>query len=170
MIEEFVDATAFLGMNSIDEDERLACVRFFAARLDGELGISAEQVGLCDDAIWRHGRAEQDAYYPFMDNLHSRLRFERPPYTEPDLAAAQRDGHPDLPMADRLALAMAANRGATLVTINPELLALAAAPVRHLALDARPEQQFPAWLEELYHASLMLRVPSAGPITAGVIA
>ena len=161
MTEEFVDASTFLGMNSADEHERRVCAGFFAARLDGELGISAEQVGICDDTIWRFGRQEQDDYYPFMDNLHSRLRFDRLTFTEADLAAALGDGRPELPMTDRLTLAMAVNHGATLYTLNPRLLALPGAPVRHPEADPLPRQDFPEWLEQLYQASLVLRVDAA---------
>jgi hypothetical protein len=176
MTGEFVDATSFLGMNSTDEEERLACVRFFAARLDGSLGISAEQVGICDDTVWRFGRQVQDDYYPFMDNLHSRLRFERLTYTEADLDTALRRGNPDLPLTDRLTLAMVINRDATLYTLNPRLLALADAPVRHPAMaaadgdtpdgDAFAGSAFPAWLDQLYQVSLALQVEPAAVLTS----
>jgi hypothetical protein len=166
MTRDFVDASSFLGMNSTDEDERLACVRFFAARLDGSLGISAEQVGICDDTVWQFGRQVQDDYYPFMDNLHTRLRFERLTYTEADLDAALNGDHPGLPLTDRLTLAMAVNRGATLYTLNPRLLALADAPTRHPAADAPEDQAFPAWLDQLYQASLALQVEPATVLTS----
>jgi hypothetical protein len=159
---EFVDATSFLGMNSAEEQERLACMRFFAARLDRSLGISAEQVGICDDTVWGFGRQEQDEYYPFMDNLHTVLRFERLTYTDADLATAVNSDYPELPVLERLTLAMVSNRDATLVTLNPRLLALPHAPVRHPAAVAEPDVAFPTWLEQLYQASLVLRVPSAG--------
>lgn len=159
---EFVDASSFLGMNSADERERLACMRFFAARLDRTLGISAEQVGICDDTVWAFGRQQQDEYYPFMDNLHSVLRFERLTYTEADVAAALNGDYPDLPVLERLTLAMVSNRNATLVTLNPRLLALPDAPVRDPAAEAEDDVAFPAWLQRLYEASLVLRVPATG--------
>jgi Family of unknown function (DUF6190) len=172
---EFVDATCFLGMNSADEQERLSCMRFFAARLDGSLGISAEQVGICDDTVWGYSRQEQDEYYPFMDNLHTVLRFERLTYTEADLATALSSDYPELPVIDRLTLAMVSNRDATLVTLNPRLLALAGAAVRHPAAgagagagaeqDAEQDAAFPAELERLYQQSLALRVPAAAVLT-----
>lgn len=166
MTSEFVDATTFLGMNSADEGERLACARFFAARLDGTLGISAEQVGVCDDMVWRYGRQVQDDYYPFMDNLHSRLRFERLTYTEADLVVAMNSDNPGLPIADRLTLAVATNRQATLYTLNPRLLGLAGAPVRHPAAAARDDDlAFPAWLDQLYQVSLALRIAPSGVLT-----
>jgi hypothetical protein len=164
--KEFVDASSFLGMNSADEQERLICMRFFAARLDSSLGISAEQVGICDDTVWGFGRQQQDDYYPFMDNLHSVLRFERLPYTDADLAAALSSDYPDLPVVERLTLAMVSNRSATLFTLNPRLLALPDAPVCHPVAGAGRDASFPERLERLYQASLVLRVPPIGVHTA----
>lgn len=165
MTTEFVDASSFLGMNSVDEDERLACARFFAARLDGSLGISAEQVGVCDDTVWGFGRHEQDRYYPFMDNLHTELRFDRLAYTEADLVAALDGDQRGLSITERLTLAMVISRDATLYTLNPRLLALADAPVRHPATDATHDRAFPPWLDQLYQDSLVLRVAPAEVLT-----
>jgi hypothetical protein len=162
--KEFVDASSFLGMNSADEQERLICMRFFAARLDSSLGISAEQVGICDDTVWQFGRQQQDDYYPFMDNLHSELRFERLPYTEADLATASNGDYPGLPVAERLTLAMVSNHDATLFTLNPLLLALPDAPVCHPAAGAERDGSFPERLDRLYQASLVLRVPSVAAL------
>jgi len=163
--KEFVDATSFLGMNSAEEQERLSCLRFFAARLDGSLGISAEQVGICDDTVWGFSRQEQDDYYPFMDNLHTVLRFERLTYTEADLASALSSDYPGLPVTDRLTLAMVSNHDAVLYTLNPRLLALPDAPVRHPAAGAEQDAAFPDWLDQLYRTSLALRVPPVGVLT-----
>ena len=162
---EFVDASLFLGMNSAEEQERLVCMRFFAARLDGSLGISAEQVGICDDTVWGFDRQLQDDYYPFMDNLHTVLAFERLTYTDADLAAALSSDYPGLPVTDRLTLAMVVNRNALLFTLNPRLLALTHAPVRHPAAGADQDAAFPDWLEQLYQTSLALRVPPVAVLT-----
>lgn len=153
---DFVDATVFLGMNSTDADVRRTCTSFFADRLHGRVAISLEQVGRCDDVIWGYPRREQDAYYPFMDNLHTDLRFDRLGYDERDVLVAQQSDRA-LDMADRLLLAMTTNRDATLYTLNPALLARRDAPVR------RPETPagrvpFPGELEALYQDSLALLV------------
>lgn len=39
-----------------------------------------EEVGICDDLVWKMPRDIQDMYYPFMDNLHSMLDMSRLPY------------------------------------------------------------------------------------------
>jgi hypothetical protein len=160
MPAEFVDATVFLGMNSTDERIRRTCTSFFTDRLDGAVAMSLEQVGRCDDVVWAYPRATQDAYYPFMDNLHTDLRFHRIGYDEDDLAAAQesRASRAAVTVADRLLLAMVTNRDATLYTYNPRLLALADARVRRPEPPTRGRVPFPDGLEALYQDSLALLV------------
>ncbi len=151
---EFVDATVFLGMNSSNDALRLSCVAFFAARLDGRLAMSYEQVGRCDDIIWGYSRELQDAYYPFMDNLHTDLRFDRLAYDDRDIkVASMTDG---LAAPESLLLAMVQNRGGTLVSLNPRLLSLADVPVNPPPLAA--DASFSGTLDELYQVSLALRV------------
>jgi Family of unknown function (DUF6190) len=153
---EFVDASVFMGMNSTDEDVRAACVSLFAERVSGRLTMSWEQVGRCDDIVWGYPRHVQDAYYPFMDNLHTDVRVDRLPYDEQDLAAA---GDADrLPAPDRLLLAMVANRGGVLYTLNPRLLASRRAPVRRPETPTGGRTAFPDRLEQLYQESLVLRI------------
>lgn len=160
MAPKFVDATVFLGMNSTDDDIRRVCASFFASRLGDGVAISLEQVGRCDQMIWSYPRAAQDAYYPFMDNLHTDLPFDRLAYNEQDVAVAHHAGG-GIAMADRLLLAMVANRGGTLFTLNPRLLARQDAPVRRLDAHARGRTLFPAQLESLYQDSLALLIDVA---------
>jgi hypothetical protein len=159
LAEEFVDATVFLGMNSTDGNARLACASFFATRLGSRVAMSLEQVGRCDHVVWGYPRRHQDAYYPFMDNLQTDLRFDRLAYQEQDVAAAHSDPRP-VSAADRLVLAMVANRGGTPYTLNPRLLSLPDAPVRPCVQPAE-RVRFPARLEALYQESLALRVDVA---------
>lgn len=156
---EFVDATVFLGMNAVDEAHRRACASFFAERVDGRVAMSLDQIGRCDDVVWSYPRAEQDAYYPFMDVLQTDVRVDRLDWSEDELAVARDVPRPVGPAA-RLLLAMVAARGGTLVTLDPRLLALTDAPVA--APPARRGRvPFPAELELLYHRSLVLRVDLA---------
>ncbi len=159
LAKEFVDATVFMGMNSTDEAGRHICSSFFAQRLEGRIAMSLEQVGRCDQVIWGYPRELQDAYYPFMDNLHTDLRFDRIGYDDKDVRAAGAVTGPDaLGTTDRLTLAMAANRGGVLYTLNPRLLAVPDAPVCRPDVPAVGRVTFPAELEALYQESLALLV------------
>jgi Family of unknown function (DUF6190) len=155
--EVFVDAALFMGMNCRDETVRVACKNVFVDRLVGGVAMSLEQVGRCDDLVWRYPRDVQDAYYPFMDNLQSVLPFRRISYDETDMRAVLDGRMPhELPVHERLALAMVCNRGGTLYSVSPRL-------GRHLGLPVcRPaasvEAIFPGELERLYRESLELRV------------
>src|SRR5690348_16405212 len=81
----FIDASLFLGMHAISHTLRSACKAFFVEHFADEVFMSLEQVGLCDDIIWRHPRAIQDHYYPFMDLLQSEMRIRRIPYVDSDV-------------------------------------------------------------------------------------
>lgn len=153
----YVDAALFLGMNSVEESVRIACKSFFAAQISGRVVMSWEQVGRCDDLVWRFPRAVQDVYYPFMDNLHTDMRFERRGYDAADLRlglAAELNG---LAMHERLLAAMVLNGNGTLWSVSSRLLAHGSLPVR--APAAHRELLFPEALERFYRTSLTLRVP-----------
>jgi hypothetical protein len=155
----YVDAALFLGMNSADESVRIACKSFFAARLSGRVVMSLEQVGRCDDLVWRFPRAVQDAYYPFMDNLHTDMRIERRGYDAADLRVGLVAELNGLAMHERLMAAMVWNGSGMLWSISPRLLAHGSLPVR--APEADVELLFPEALERLYRTSLALRVTMA---------
>ncbi|WP_328302458.1 DUF6190 family protein [Streptomyces sp. NBC_00435] len=158
---EYGDAALFLGMNSADEDVRRACKAFFVDRLDGRLVMSLEQVGRCDDIIWGFSRELQDAYYPFMDNLHTVMDIRRLGYDEGDI---QRAGDPELPrtlpMHERLLLGMVLGRQGLLRTASPRLTATTGLALPVAAAADGPEARFPEPLERLYQQSLALRVPA----------
>ncbi|MGH3980297.1 MAG: DUF6190 family protein [Pseudonocardiaceae bacterium] len=156
---EVVDAAAFLGMHAVDEATRRACKTFFARRLHNEVLMSLEHVGWCDDVVWGHARSVQDAYYPFMDTLHTEMALCRLGYDEADLQAAL--GTPalqDLPIRARLLMGMVLRRDAVLHTAHPHLAARGDLPVVPVAPAG--EQPFPEHLEQLYRASLALRIPT----------
>ncbi|MEU3751566.1 DUF6190 family protein [Streptomyces olivoreticuli] len=154
----YVDAALFLGMNSADEATRTACKSFFATRLHGRVVMSLEQVGRCDDLVWRFPRELQDAYYPFMDHLHTDMRIDRIGYTREDIGAGL--GAPataGLPVHEQLLAGMVLHREGVLRSVSPRLLARRELPV--LAPEPGPEVAFPEDLEKLYRASLALRIP-----------
>ncbi|GLZ75944.1 hypothetical protein Afil01_07510 [Actinorhabdospora filicis] len=160
--EVIIDAALFMGMHAADEATRLACKKFFADGLSSPVVMPLEQVGLCDDLIWRLPRDVQDAYYPFMDNLHSIVPVERPGYERDDIDAAFETRTLDgLPTRERLLLGFTLNRGGILRTPNQRLLNRAGLPVA-APPEATDEPRFPDELEKLYLTSLRLRVPGLG--------
>jgi hypothetical protein len=153
----FVDASVFLGMHSADEASRRACKNFFVARFERRVAMSFEQIGLCDDFVWRHSRELQDLYYPFMDCLHSMMKFDRRPYVEADILYALNNmSLRRLSMPVRLSLAQASGAQGLLYSLHPELAERGELPVRRPPDGA--ERNFPAELEARYRASLCLRV------------
>jgi hypothetical protein len=160
---ECIDAALFLGMHATDDRLRLACKAFVIDRWHSRLTISLEQVGRCDDLVWGFGRAVQDAYYPFMDSLHTVLDIARPGYEEADVRRGLELRLPGtLPVHERLLLGMVLNRHGQLITASPRLLSgelSAGLPVRAPQPVAGREPAFPDGLERLYQESLALRVP-----------
>jgi hypothetical protein len=158
--KEFIDSSLFLGMHSAVEATRRACKGFFVERLQGSVTMSLEHVGRCDDVVWRHGRQVQDAYYPFMDNLHTDMRIVRRGYQEEDLRLALSSARLEgLQLYDRLLLAMVINQGGTLYSVSQRLVERTDLPVR--PPPSSPEEAFPGELERLYQTSLRLRVVAA---------
>jgi len=153
----FIDASLFLGMHSRDESVRVPCKNFIVGRLRAGVTMSLEHVGRCDDVIWRYGRALQDAYYPFMDNIHTDMRIERVGYEEEDLRLAL-----DSPLLaefslfHRSMLARVLRTGGVLYTVSPRLRGRRALPVQSPV--SGPEMEFPERLERLYRTSLELRL------------
>ncbi|MFD9737438.1 DUF6190 family protein [Umezawaea sp. NPDC059074] len=156
--EAVIDASLFMAMNSTDDRIRRAGKRFFVERLDTGAVMSLEQVGRCDAVIWgNHSRAEQDAYYPFMDNLHTDMKIDRVGYDEQDLRLALTSSLlADLPLTRRLTVAFALNRGGTLFTVDPLLVDRTDLPLG--PLPDGDEVPFPEPLERMYRESLALLV------------
>jgi hypothetical protein len=152
-----IDASVFMGMHARDDVTRRACMSFMAGRFDAGVVLSWEQVDRCDEIVWSYDRDVQDAYYPFMDVLHSTMSVARRPYDAADLDLALRDRRlAGLPMHEALAVAMASNRNASLVTISPRLHERCDLPVRRPA--GTPAASFPEPVATLYAQSLRLRV------------
>lgn len=160
----YVDASLFMGMHSIDDSVRAACTSFFTRNVSSPLVMTYEEVGRCDDAVWGFSREEQDAYYPFMDVLHSLLAIRRRAYTGDDLAALSRlpSRTAGLAPRERMLLAAVAGTGSRLVTVNPRLAGLAqhGLPVAEPAPAAVPGR-FGEQLTRLYATSLALKVDHA---------
>ncbi|MET9439391.1 DUF6190 family protein [Streptomyces sp. NPDC006610] len=156
----FIDATLFMGMHSSDDSVRRACKGFFAARIGEKVTMSWEQVGRCDDLVWGYSREVQDAYYPFMDVLHTDMAIDRVGYTEEDTRRAfttkELDG---LPAHERLLLAQVLSHSGVLYTASPRLTGRTDLPVADLR-TAPAEDAFPDHLERLYKDSLVLTVAS----------
>ena len=154
-MKEYIDASVFLGMHSTDEKTRIACKNYFVTRLNDRVEISLEQVGKCDDVIWQYSREKQDAYYPFMDNLHTIMNILRVAYTEKDIQEATTNPKlQDLSISDRLTAGMVIARGAELYSVNQKLVGKEY--VR--SPEASKELSFPQDLEDLYQQSLEVRI------------
>jgi hypothetical protein len=154
---EFFDASVFLGMNSDNDSARIACKNFFASRLQGRVYTSFEQVGACDDVIWRYTRYQQDIYYPFMDLLHSIARIERQPCTNDELArVADPSWGNDLEASDRLLISKVAQSNGCLYSLRSRFRSRDEVAV--ITPSATQELAFPDPLESLYRASLNLRL------------
>ncbi len=154
-MKEYIDASVFLGMHSTDEKTRIACKNYFVTRLNDQVGMSLEQVGKCDDVIWQYSREEQDAYYPFMDNLHTIMDIQRVGYNEKDIQEATTNPNlQDLDISNRLTAGMAIARGAELYSVSPKL----AGKDYVRSPEAVKELSFPQALEELYQQSLEVRI------------
>ncbi|MDH6122390.1 DUF6190 family protein [Kitasatospora sp. GAS204B] len=160
---EYVDATLFMGMNSTDEYTRAVCRTFFATRLGGRVMMSLEQVGRCDDLVWQFPREVQDAYYPFMDYLHTVMAIVRLGYEQDDLRSAPEAArYPRLATHERLLLGMVIHRGGLLRSVSARLTGRSRQPDLPVAApDPGPELAFPQPLEELYQRSLALRIATA---------
>ncbi|MEU5692581.1 DUF6190 family protein [Actinosynnema sp. NPDC020468] len=158
--EAVIDAALFMAMNSTDDRIRRQGKAFFAHRLTTGAVMPLEQVGRCDDLVWGYPREVQDAYYPFMDVLHTDMKVDRIGYTEDDLRVAQTSSLlAGLPLGRRLTVAVVLNRGATLYTTDPQLTGRTDLPLGELP-DV--ESAFPEPLETLYQQSLALLVHPEG--------
>ena len=153
-MKEFIDASVFLGVNSKDEKIRIACKSFFVKRLDKTIWMCLEQVGICDDTVWHFTREEQDAYYPYMDNLHTIMDIRRIPYNEKDLKAGNKIKK--IGLTEKLALSMAISRKGVLYTVDRKILSLKMKCTK--TPEFSEELEFPPELEKLYKNSLKLRI------------
>lgn len=156
----YIDAGVFLGMHSDDERVRVASKNAVVERYHVGVAMTLDQIGLCDAVIWRRPRTLQDAYYPFMDQLHSNMPFHRVDFEPGDLEMAQT--HPtlaSLPARNRLMLARMLRTGAVLHSWDSRLLEQPALPVC-IPPEAPSEIRFPEPIEDAYRHSLQFRLPS----------
>lgn len=155
--EAVIDTVTFLGMHSTNDIIRGSCKTFFAQRLHDEIWMSLEHVGWCDDIVWQFPREVQDAYYPFMDTLHTDMAIHRVSYDELDIdTALTNPALTELPMCERLLIGMVVRHDAVLYTVNPRLRQRRDLPV--VGVPVAQEKQFPKYLEQLYRVSLVLRL------------
>lgn len=108
---------------------------------------------------WGFSRELQDAYYPFMDNLHTVMDIRRLGYEEADVLHATGTELPaSLPVHERLLLGMVEVREGLLHTASPRLAATTRLAVRAVTGadggtgpgPGGPEARFPGPLEDLY--------------------
>ncbi|MFI9024157.1 DUF6190 family protein [Streptomyces sp. NPDC053560] len=163
----YIDASLFMGMHSTDPAVRASCAAFFAAHLERPLVMTYEEVGRCDDVVWGYPRAAQDAYYPFMDLLHSVMPVRRRAYTADDWLAFDQLPSPAaaLSLRERMLLASVSATCGELVTVNPRLLSLTSLglPVRRPDPAGGPVRfaDGTGTLDKLYDISLELVVDHA---------
>jgi hypothetical protein len=168
MIEKFVDATIFMGMQSVDRSLRIACKNYFVDRYYQTIAMSDEQAGKCDRIVWQYPREVQDIYYPFMDRLRTDMKIQGLPYESEDVAIALHDKRLDgLTTSQKLTLGMTIARKGKLYTIDKVLLELnkSLTPDDRLPIfqpEISEEKNFPdEILEECYQQSLSLKINSA---------
>jgi len=166
-MKEYIDASLFLGMHRFDEKTRIQCKNFFVERLKSNtsLCINLEQVGKCDNEIWKFSREAQDAYYPFMDYLHTVLNIQRVPFSSLDIQEANTNEQlQKLLFSDRLILGMVILKGGMLFTINTLLFEQNNLPVCSPKSNENKELFFPPILEKLYQKSLKIKIGFRGII------
>ena len=159
VINEYVDASSFLGMHHVEDKVRIACKNFFVKKLEqnASIGLSLEQMGKCTDIIWHCSEEEQKQYYPFMDKLNTELKIVQMNYTEKDIHTSETNNKlKDLRIIDRLKIGMVINRGGNLITINPFLLTQKHLPIKGPKYGK--ELKFSKKLEDLYQKSLAVRI------------
>ncbi len=157
-MKEFIDVSVFMGMHSKHDQTRIACKNFFIERMDKKIYISFENLGKCDDMVWQFDRVTQDAYYPFMDRLHTIMDIQRIPYDVEDIDTYTADFAPStLSMLQKLTCSVVLAKKGILYTFDKELLGLKNVSVQEPETVAR-EGVFPGDLEKWYQESLMLRM------------
>ncbi|MCU0533353.1 MAG: DUF6190 family protein [Hydrococcus sp. Prado102] len=165
MVKEFVDASIFLGMQSVDEAVRVACKNYFVDRFSQSIGMSDDQAGKCDRIIWKYSRELQDLYYPFMDRLRTDMDLQSLEYEAEDVAVALGDPRLEgLSMGRKLTLGMAIARSGKLYTIDEKLHQLNSTLSQSEQLPiVHPENGSEKFfrdriLEECYERSLALKI------------
>ncbi|WP_423821186.1 DUF6190 family protein [Salinisphaera sp. SPP-AMP-43] len=161
-----IDATVFMGMHHALNDRRQRALKVVMSNFDEGFEISFDQIGICDSIVWRRPREVQDAYYPFMDVLHTEMPFRRRGYSLATIERAAND--PQLaeirtssPSCALLA-ASVIEESELLYTFDPVLLK-SQPTVRYVACSygtqpggIRSGGSFPGELQQLYNESRSL--------------
>ena len=124
----FIDASLFMGMHSIDEKIRNQSLSVMSEQFSKCIYMNLEQVGMCDEVVWRYSRDIQDDYYPFMDILHSEMDITRIGYCNADIARLNKDrrlSETNLSVQRALLVAQIINHNALLYTHDKNILSLA---------------------------------------------
>jgi len=123
----FIDASLFMGMHSIDEKTRNQSLSVMSEQFSKCIYMNLEQVGICDEYVWRYSRNIQDDYYPFMDVLHSEMDITRVGYCSADIARLNKDrrlSDTSLSVQSALLVAQTINNNALLYTHDKNILSL----------------------------------------------
>lgn len=155
-MNEFIDASVFLGMHSTDENIRINCKNFFVRRFSKEIYMSFETVGECDDVIWSFSRIHQDLYYPFMDRLHTIMNIKRIPYSLEEVHLMSLDKSLQKQKSG-LNLALSKVHKGAYYTLNQELISSSIDNITTVP-DEEIELMFPNELEKYYEESLILKI------------
>lgn len=123
----FIDSSLFMGMHSSDEKTRHQSLSIMSSQFSNSIYMNLEQVGMCDECVWRYSRKIQDDYYPFMDVLHTEMNINRIGYCKQDIERVNKDErilNSDLSVQSALSIAQIINRDAVLYTHDKHILSL----------------------------------------------
>ena len=165
----FIDASLFMGMHSGDDKIRNQSLSLMSERFSHCIYMNLEQVGMCDEVVWRYSRIIQDSYYPFMDVLHSEMEINRIGYSEADIARLSKDRRlidTSLSVQSALLVAQTINNNALLYTHDKNILSLAYFseylgnfPCDHYNNTPKRNYTFSPDLDQLYDISRSLIFP-----------
>ncbi len=168
----FIDASLFMGMHSENTRTRRQSIEFMAQHFNGQVYMNLEQVGMCDEYVWQYERDIQDAYYPFMDVLHSEMDVKRIGYSQSDLNLSLLEHGIDvrhLTVQQRLLMAQVINHEGLLFTHDSHIRSntafhtfLGEFQSDDIALNEQGDRETPVFtpaLDELYETSKRLVFP-----------
>ncbi|OUR91755.1 hypothetical protein A9Q81_17580 [Gammaproteobacteria bacterium 42_54_T18] len=123
----FIDASLFMGMHSSDDKKRNQSLSIMSEQFPKCIYMNLEQVGMCDEYVWRYTRNIQDDYYPFMDVLHSEMDINRIGYCSNDIIRFNKDkrlSDKSISIQSALLVAQTINNNAVLYTHDKSILSL----------------------------------------------
>jgi hypothetical protein len=145
-------------MHHEDDRIRQLSLRFFRSQLRRPTRMNFEQIGICDAVVWRQQRTVQDAYYPFMDLLHSEMPIRRGGYSARELSMASTEPQLRGLRTDRALLAaQVLCSESPFFTHDPSLMSLQCLQPFLMSWESIDlHESFGQWLEELYVISRAL--------------